>query len=113
MNGEPLVRELSRDLLERQGYLVVLAGDPAEAERISSKGERFDLLITDLPTDPGSADLVKILRATQPELKVLFISGYTQAGENSLPPDSSDSLLRKPFSADSLGRKIRQILDRT
>ena len=114
VDDEPLIRELSRDMLERQGYRVILASDATEAERISDNGVAFDLLITDLAmANISGAELARRLRLRNPELKVLFISGYSDyLDENDL--NSFDAaFLQKPFSADSLGRKIRQVLDRS
>jgi PAS domain S-box-containing protein len=107
VEDEPLVRELSRDMLERQGYRVVLAGGPREAERIGAASESvFDLLIT------GSAELARNLRVVHPILKVLFISGYEDpAADQTQPVIPHSGFLQKPFSADSLGRRIRQLLD--
>jgi two-component system cell cycle sensor histidine kinase/response regulator CckA len=114
VEDEPLIRELSRDMLERQGYRVILASDAKEAEQIGCSAGSFDLLITDavMPNITGS-ELVRRLRTAHPGLKVLYISGY--AGD---PPERDETgaegaaFLQKPFSADSLGRKIRQMLSR-
>lgn len=114
VEDEPLVRELSRDMLERQGYRVVLASDAKEAEKISASAEGFDLLITDavMPSISG-AELARRIRAAHPRLKVLFISGYTdEPAEGEKNGAEGAAFLQKPFSADSLGRKIRQILSR-
>jgi two-component system cell cycle sensor histidine kinase/response regulator CckA len=113
VESEPLVRELSRDMLERQGYRVILASDATEAERISDKAANFDLLITDTvtPTITG-VELARKLRMSRPRLKVLFISGYSDSqSEGGHPAIAGAAFLQKPFSADSLGRKIRQILN--
>ncbi len=114
VEDEPLVRELSRDMLERQGYRVILAGDAGEAERIGGHSASFDLLITDtvMPTISG-LELARRLRASHPGLKVLFILGYAEQPENEEPALPGAAYLQKPFSADSLGRKIRQVLNRT
>ena len=111
VEDEPLVRELSRDMLERQGYRVVLATDAKEAERMSANAGSFDLLITDavMPSISG-VELARRIRASHPGLKVLFISGYTN--EPAETGAEGAAFLQKPFSADSLGRKIRQILSR-
>jgi len=114
VEDEPLIRELSRDMLERQGYRVILASDAKEAEQVSGSAGSFDLLITDavMPNITG-AELARRLRAAHPGLKVLFISGYAED-----PPGRDEAgaegaaFLQKPFSADSLGRKIRQMLSR-
>ncbi len=115
VEDEPMVRELSRDMLERQGYQVVLASDATEAERISAVAGSFDLLITDaiMPSISG-IELARRIRASHPGLKVLFISGYSdQPGERDQTAAEGAAFLQKPFSADSLGRKIRQVLSRT
>jgi two-component system, cell cycle sensor histidine kinase and response regulator CckA len=110
VEDEPLIRELSRDMLERQGYRVILASSAKEAELIGYSAGSFDLLITDavMPNITG-AELARRLRAAHPGLKVLYISGYADD-----PPagDEAGAYLQKPFSADSLGRKIRQMLSR-
>jgi two-component system cell cycle sensor histidine kinase/response regulator CckA len=114
VEDEPLIRELSRDMLERQGYRVILASSAKEAEQIGYSAGSFDLLITDavMPNITG-AELARRLRAAHPGLKVLYISGYADD-----PPQRDDAgtegaaFLQKPFSADSLGRKIRQMLSR-
>ena len=112
VEDEPLVRELSRDMLERQGYRVVLASNAKEAEQISGSAGSFDLLITDavMPNISGP-ELARRLRTSHPGLKVLLISGYADEPPR---PDMGEgaAFLQKPFSADSLGRKIRQILSR-
>jgi PAS domain S-box-containing protein len=115
VDDEPLVRELSRDMLERQGYRVTLATDGAEALRIDSErtGEnRFDLLITDISTpDMTGSELAKRMRSAHPALKVLFISGYSDPPLEREDLSGDDSaFMQKPFSADALGRKIRQML---
>ena len=115
VEDEPLVRELSRDMLERQGYRVMLASNAIEAEQISRNTGSFDLLITDavMPNVSG-AELARRLRSEHPGLKVLYISGYAENDkpEHDVLGMDGAGFLQKPFSADSLGRKIRQMLDR-
>ncbi len=114
VEDEPLIRELSRDMLERQGFRVLVAASPMEAEQIS-RSSSFDMLITDItmPEITGP-ELASRLRHTRPALKVLYISGYADQPVNPQEFDSSVAgLLQKPFSADSLGRKIRQMLGRS
>jgi two-component system, cell cycle sensor histidine kinase and response regulator CckA len=113
VEDEPLVRELSRDMLERQGYRVILAANAVEAERLSATAGGFDLLITDthMPQING-AELARRLRVGNPALKVLYISGYAENDQPERHDIAIDgaAFLQKPFSADSLGRKIRQML---
>ena len=114
VENEPLIRELSRDMLERQGYRVILASNAKEAEQLGSRAGSFDMLITDavMPNISGP-ELARRLRTAHPGLKALFISGY--ADEAAVRDDTAAegaAFLQKPFSADSLGRKIRQMLSR-
>jgi CheY-like chemotaxis protein len=105
---EPLARELSRDMLERLGYRVIPAANMEEAEKIATTGRRLDLLITTVALGNGTGlDLVRSLTSRRPALKVLLISGRADS------PALSKGIehLRKPFSHDSLGRKVRHILD--
>jgi PAS domain S-box-containing protein len=100
---EPLIRELSRDMLERQGFEVVTAGTIAEARRIAATEEDFHVLIT-ARTSEDVANL-------RPGLRVLFIAGYDDgAASTPLPPNAA--LLQKPFSGDSLARKVRELLNK-
>jgi two-component system, cell cycle sensor histidine kinase and response regulator CckA len=113
VEDEPLVRELSREMLERQGYRVMLAGSAEEAEKLSAIAGSFDLLITNIRMPEVSGiELARRLRAQHPGLKVLYVSGYAE--EDSADPDAWEiekgGFLQKPFSADSLGRKIRHML---
>lgn len=108
VEGEPLARELSREMLERLGYRVIPAANMEEAEKIAATNRRLDLLITTAALGAASGlDLAGKLRSRRPALKLLLISGRTD------PPaqGSGAEILRKPFSHDSLGRKVRQILD--
>ena len=110
VEDEPLVRELSRDMLERPDYRVVLAADANEAERMSANAGNFDLLITDavMPSISG-VELARRIR-TSAKIECFCISGYTN--EPAETGGEGAAFLQKPFSADSLGRKIRQILSR-
>ena len=112
VEDEPLLRELSRDMLERQGFIVTSAAGSDEAIRLGGNGKRFDLMITDfsMPNISG-IELAKRMRSAQPGIKVLFISGYsdTPVNRESLG-DSESAVLARPYSADSLGRKIRALL---
>lgn len=107
LEEEPLIREVSRDLLERQGYGVMLAADAGEAERIANYGHRFDLLIADLYAPCAGAELARRFRLTRPDLKVLLIAAKT---DRRAEADWADGYLERPFSAESLSGEIRRIL---
>ncbi len=109
---DPLIRELGRDMLERQGFRVLPAINAAEAERIGSSAQTVDVLVIDWTSNAANgAALVDLLREKHPELRVLYTAGYSDESPASVPASAGSAVLQKPFSADSLGRKIRRLLE--
>jgi two-component system cell cycle sensor histidine kinase/response regulator CckA len=107
------LRELTRRLLERQGYTVLLAANADEALRLFDAHPSIDLLLTDVVM-PGASgpDLVKQLVERRPALQVIYMSGYTdEAIVHHGVLDPGIAFLHKPFSSETLGRKIREALD--
>jgi len=114
VEDEATVRQLARRFLEAKGYSVLEAPNGNEAlERAASHAHRIDLLVTDLVM-PGMSgrEVAQRLSALRPGLKVLFVSGYTDdlAIRRSVA-ESDVPFLQKPFTADALARKVRQVLD--
>ena len=73
----------------------------------------IDVLLTDVVM-PGASgpELTGELLARRPELKVIYMSGYTEdAIVHHGVLDAGIAFLHKPFTADALGRKIREVLD--
>ncbi len=74
----------------------------------------IDVLLTDVVMPGGSGpELTRQVAAVRPGLKVIFMSGYTEdtiAHHGILNPGIA--FLNKPFTADTLGRKVREVLDR-
>lgn len=108
------VREYAIEVLEQLGYRVLAASNAKEALRLLSDGRHVDLLFTDVVL-PGAitgrvlADQAKDMR---PELRVLFTTGYTRNAivhQGRLDPDVH--LLNKPYTQQSLARKVRDMLD--
>jgi two-component system, cell cycle sensor histidine kinase and response regulator CckA len=114
VEDEAGVRELIRDFLARCGYDVLEAPDVQRALALFGEHRtRIALLVTDIvmPQMNGRA-LAERLRAEQPALKVLYISGYTD--ELVLAPGSDGAaFLQKPFTPLVLARKVREVLDGT
>jgi two-component system, cell cycle sensor histidine kinase and response regulator CckA len=108
------LRKLARSFLVDHGFQVMVASDGEEAIRVAERhGRPIDLLVTDvvMPGMNGRA-LADRLLAKQPELKVLYISGYTDsfiAGHGVL--EEGTFLLHKPFTEEVLIRKVRDVLD--
>jgi two-component system cell cycle sensor histidine kinase/response regulator CckA len=108
------LRELVRRLLERDGYTVLLAANADEALELFEQNASIDLLLTDVVM-PGASgpDLSRQLVERRPGLKVIYMSGYAQAGivrDGILNPGVV--LLHKPFTAEALGRHVRDALER-
>src|SRR5580698_6638944 len=113
VEDEESVRQLVRDTLAAKGYQVLEAdsGEAGLAEAARYKGT-ISLVITDVVM-PGMSgrELVKHLAQSRPETKVLYLSGYTEdaiISDGSI--ESGTAFLQKPFSLQSLSRKVREVL---
>jgi len=89
------------------------ASNPSEALRMFEAGQKVSLLFTDVVMPQMSGrDLADRARKHQPDLKVLYSTGYTRnAIVHNGVLDAGSSLLTKPFSIDELAVKVRKILD--
>jgi two-component system, cell cycle sensor histidine kinase and response regulator CckA len=109
------VRGVAREFLESGGYTVIEARDGAEAlELVEKHRGGIDLLITDMvmPRMTG-LELAARLKEKQPELRMLYMSGYSErAAAESMQPDPSVRLLAKPFSRSALLRAVHELLKR-
>jgi PAS domain S-box-containing protein len=114
VEDEVQVRTLAASVLRHQGYDVLEASSGTEALQVadSFKG-RFDILVTDIvmPLMRGT-ELARRMCAARPDLKVLYMSGYTdddvfrqEVGAEHL------AFLAKPFTPTGLARKVREVLD--
>jgi PAS domain S-box-containing protein len=107
------LRHLTRRLLERMGHTVVVAANAREAIELFDQHDAIDVVITDVVM-PGSSGplLARQLIARRPELRVIYMSGYTDetiAHHGVLK--AGLSFLHKPFTSLQLGRKIREAFD--
>jgi len=106
------VRWVAQSMLLQRGYTVLCAGDGNEALKIARRHrDHIDLLIADLVI-PGmnGAQLAKRLRALQPNLHVLFMSGVMQEDMAPGTIPSEAGFLAKPFSAQALLAKVQETL---
>jgi signal transduction histidine kinase len=110
-----LVRTLARQVLETAGYRVLEAASAEAALNVCEgiNGTRIDLLLTDVVM-PGMSgnEMSKILLARQPDMPVLYMSGYTDDAiveHGVLEPGIN--FLQKPFSPGALAMKVREVLD--
>jgi two-component system, cell cycle sensor histidine kinase and response regulator CckA len=115
VEDQDAVRFLTCRMLEKVGYRVFDAPNPEQAKALFDKnGTHFDLLVADVIM-PGSSGpkLFERLSQQRPDLKVLFVSGYTHdtiVHQGQLDPGVE--FLQKPFTADALSRRVREVLDR-
>ena len=116
VEDEANLRYLARQYLEKQGYKVIEAADGAVAMQIAVAHEGIiHLLLTDVIM-PGmnGAELAQRISEIRPNVKVLYMSGYTEnvIGHNGTL-DAGIRLLQKPFNLRDLKNKVREVLDAT
>lgn len=113
VEDEPDVRTATSELLSSLGYQVLQAENAHVALTLLEGGEKVDLIFTDvvMPGPLRSAELAQRAQVLLPGVQVLFTSGYTENGivhQGRLDPGVS--LLRKPYTEESLAQKIRQLI---
>ena len=116
VEDEPAILNMTRQMLQRLGYTVVAAATPGDAIRLAREGAgQIDLLMTDVVMpEMNGRDLAKNLLSLYPDLKRLFMSGYTAnviAHHGVL--DEGVHFIQKPFSKADLAVKIREVLSKT
>lgn len=108
------VRILLRDALRKLGYRVIEAKQGLEACLLASQElDRLDLLLTDMVMPGmGGRELAQHLMAIKPELRILFMSGFTDdVGILAGHERGTSGFLQKPFTPELLARTVRKILD--
>jgi CheY-like chemotaxis protein len=114
VEDEPTIMKMGKMMLERLGYNVLAADTPDKAVKLAGEYlEEIHLLFTDVVM-PGmnGRDLAIQLRTIYPNIKTLFMSGYTSnviAHRGVL--EKGMQFIHKPISMKDLGMKIREILD--
>jgi two-component system, cell cycle sensor histidine kinase and response regulator CckA len=113
VDDESSMRKFLARVLAKEGYRVLVAGDGEEALAVSEAfaGE-IHLLVTDvmMPVMNGK-DLADRLCSLRPDIKVLFVSGYSRSDFWPDVCEDQTDWLPKPFTADRFHRKVRQVLD--
>ena len=113
VEDEASLRKLTRNLLELCGYTVLEAKSVHDACEIGRQyGSTIHLLLTDVVM-PGmnGPELARQLAAARPEVKVLYMSGYTgQSFDGAGALESGSRFLQKPFTREGLAQKVRETL---
>ena len=114
VEDEPTVRTLLYQVLRRYGYTVLEAPHPDDALALSGRHRGvIHLMLTDvvMPVMSGG-ELASRVRGLRPEVRVLYMSGYTENAKD-LPKlwDAESAFIQKPFSPEILAHKVREILD--
>jgi PAS domain S-box-containing protein len=108
------IRDIVGESLRRNGYKVLIAVDGDQALQMASTyADPIHLLVTDLVMpNIGGRELASRLTPLRPQLKVLFMSGYSEySALNDEATVHSATVLQKPFSLDALVRNVRRVLD--
>lgn len=114
VEDEPAILKITTIILEKQGYTVVAANSPGEAiRRAGEHTHDINVLITDIVM-PGmnGRDLAERVRSLYPQLKCLYMSGYTAnviAHHGVL--DTGLHFIQKPYTMNALAAKLREVLD--
>ena len=112
VDDDESIRSLVRRILESNGYTVLVAGDDDEATKLATEhGGTIDLLLTDT-VKQGGRRLGEELRQKRPDLRVMYMSGYTEDAvvqRGLIEPGSP--FIQKPFTRGDLLTKVREILD--
>ena len=114
VEDDETVREVVASMLQPSGYNVLVAASARDAvDKARNYSGRIDLLLTDVVLGSGmeGPQLATELRSSRPGMKVLFMSGYSEALILSSASSKPADLIEKPFSADSLCRRIRTIFN--
>jgi PAS domain S-box-containing protein len=116
VEDEPEVRRMAERILTKGGYSVIGTAGGSEAMAICESGEHaIDLLLTDviMPEMLGT-ELVERVRRAQPELRVVYMSGYSHEvlAPQALTDNDGSAFIEKPFNARALLEVVRELLER-
>ena len=114
VEDDPEVRALAAEMIEGLGYQVIDVPDAAEAWGALKAEDRIDLLLSDviLPGGTSGPAFAKAAMAHDPDLPVIFMSGYpAEAGKDNTFLGSGTVLLNKPFEMRRLAQALRDALD--
>ena len=111
VDDEEPIRQFARRVLEEDGYAVSEATNGLEGVAALSKGAPLDLLMADLDMPGlGGDEMVRRVRATRPDLKVLYVTGQIDKLMDARPLWEGEAFLDKPFSINGLREAVSLLL---
>jgi two-component system cell cycle sensor histidine kinase/response regulator CckA len=111
VEDEDMVRTVAERALTRQGYTVITAADGEQGLARLGQSEKIDMVISDVVM-PGmdGPTMVRAVRATHPDMPVLFMSGYAEEQLRKSIDIDDVAFLPKPFSVNQLAEAARDVL---
>jgi CheY-like chemotaxis protein len=114
VDDEPAIRQIARRILEDGGYQITEAEGGLEAIALLAQGLPLDLLMADLDMPGlGGDEMVRRIRATRPDLKVLYVTGHIDRLMDARPLWEGEAFLEKPFNPVGLREAISLLLHGT
>ena len=111
VDDEAAIRMLARRVLEDAGYQVTEAAGGLDAIELLSKGATLDLLIADLDMPTlGGDEMVRRIRSTRPDLKVLYVTGHIDRLMDARQLWEGEAFLEKPFTAAGLREAVSLLI---
>ncbi|MBI5634515.1 MAG: PAS domain S-box protein [Nitrospirae bacterium] len=113
VDDDPSIRKLIRDILQPLGYRLLIAENGDEALKIAGTEGPVDVLLTDvIMPNMNGRELADIFLRDYPEVKIVFMSGYTDETITQQGVlKKGDILIQKPLSPAKLTNRLREILD--
>lgn len=113
IEDDPGVRDLAEMMLKNLGYMVVCAEDIKAARRVVESHSEISLILSDvvLPGGTSGPEFAEELRASHPEMNVIFMSGYpAEAAKRNGFLGSDNVLLNKPFRIAQLAKVVKEAM---
>jgi CheY-like chemotaxis protein len=111
VDDEAPIRMLARRVLEDAGYRVTEAAGGLDAIELLSKGTTLDLLMADLDMpNLGGDEMVRRIRSTRPDLKVLYVTGHIDRLMDARQLWEGEAFLEKPFTAAGLREAVSLLI---
>jgi PAS domain S-box-containing protein len=114
LEDEDGLRAIAREILEDAGYRILEARNVGEGVALASRpSASIDAILSDVVMPGASGPQgVTLIRAIHPRVRILYMSGYPDLDQHDGALGPGDEMLAKPFTADALLKRIREVLDR-